>query len=104
LNLDRLVEFWFWGLLFFLWTFLTPWAALISLLWMFIAYGIACQSALSYGDLLETAFDLHRFLLFDAIGWERPENTQVEKAMGTELKEFLWRGTLSRQITYKHSP
>jgi hypothetical protein len=104
LNLDRLVEFWFWGLLFLLWTFLIPWAVVISLLWMFIAYSMACQSALSYGDLLESAFDLHRFLLYDALGWARPENTQVEKTMGCELNEFLWRGTLSQQVTYKHSP
>jgi hypothetical protein len=50
--LDRLTEFWFWGLLFLLWTFLVRWAAIIGLIWVFVTYRIACQSARAYGDLL----------------------------------------------------
>jgi hypothetical protein len=100
-SLDRLVEFWFWGLLFLVWSFWTPWAAVISLLWMLITYGMACQSAMAYGDLLEAAFDLHRFLLYDAMGWSRPKNTQEEKTLGAQLTEYLWRGTLPKPLTYR---
>jgi len=100
-SLDRLAELWFWGLLFTLWAFWMPWAAVIALLWMIMTYGMACQSAMAYGDLLESAFDLHRFLLYDAMDWHRPKNTQEEKAFGAQLTEYLWRGTLPKRLMYR---
>lgn len=100
-SLDRLAELWFWGMLFLLWAFLTPWAVLVGLLWMLMTYTMAHQSAMAYGDLLESAFDLYRFSLYDAIGWSRPKNTQEEKVLGAQLTEYLWRGTLPKPLTYK---
>jgi hypothetical protein len=99
-SLDRLVELWFWGLLFLLWAFWTSWAVIIGLLWMVMTYGMALQSAMAYGDLLESAFDLHRFSLYDAMNWPRPKNTQEEKVLGAQLTEYLWRGTLPKKLTY----
>jgi len=93
-SLDYLVELWFWGLLFLLWASWTPWVILVSLLWMTISYGMALQAAMTYGDLLESTFDLYRLLLYDAIKWPRPANLEDEKAAGKQLTEFLWRGTL----------
>lgn len=100
-SLDRLAELCFWGLLFLLWTFLVRWAAIIGVLWVFVTYRMACQSARAYGDLLEAAFDLYRFSLYDAIGWRRPKNTQTEKDLGVQLTEYLWRGTLPKPVTYQ---
>jgi hypothetical protein len=91
-SLDRMVEFWFWGLLFLVWTIWNPWAALISLFWMILAYGMIRQAAMAYGDLLESAFDLHRLALYDAICWPRPNTLKDEKEEGKRLTEFLWRG------------
>jgi hypothetical protein len=99
-TLDRLAEFWFWGLLSLLWAIWLPWTGIISLLWMFVAYRMACQAAMAYGELLEAAFNLHRFLLYDALGWPRPQNTQEEHALGAQLTEYLWRGTLPAPVTY----
>jgi hypothetical protein len=94
-SLDRMAELCFWGLLFLFWSFLVPWAAvLIAILWMILAYGLACQAAMTYGELLEAAFDLHRLSLYDAIGWPRPAALEDEKTGGRQLTEFLWRGTL----------
>jgi hypothetical protein len=104
-SLDRLAELWFWGLLFSFWAFwTTPWAVAISLVWMAVTYWLALQAAMTYGDLLETAFDLHRFSLYDAMGWPRPKNSQEEKALGAQLTEYLWRGTLPRKLTYRSKP
>ena len=103
-SLDRLAELWFWGLLFCSWAFLTPWAVLIGLLWMLMTYAMARQSAIAYGDLLESAFDLYRCLLYDAMGWSRPKNTQDEKMFGAQLTEYLWRGTLPKPLTYRTKP
>jgi hypothetical protein len=98
--LNQQAELWLWGALFFVWTVLTPWALLISLVWMILAYRMAVQTAAVYGDLLETAFDLHRFALYDALGWPRPEDSEEEKTMGAQLSEFLWRGTTYNKIQY----
>jgi len=100
-SLDRLAELWFWGLLFLSWVFLTRWTLVIAPLWMAVTYWMACQAAMSFGDLLESAFDLHRFLLYDAVGWHSPQNTRDEKSLGAQLTEYLWRGTLPAPITYK---
>lgn len=100
-SLDRLAELFFWGFFFLCWVSVTPWAMVIAALWMAIAYGMACQSAMSFGDLLESAFDLHRFLLYDAMGWRRPKNTQEEKELGVQLTEYLWRGTTPKPLTYQ---
>jgi hypothetical protein len=98
--LNRQAELCLWGAFFFLWTILTPWAALIALVWMILAYGVAVQIASAYGDLLEAAFDLHRLDLYDALAWPRPRNSVEEKAAGSRLSEFLWRGTLDKKVTY----
>jgi hypothetical protein len=104
-SLDRLAELWFWGLLFSFWAFwTTPWVVAISLVWMAVTYWLALQAAMTYGDLLETAFDLYRFSLYDAMGWPRPKNNQEEKALGAQLTEYLWRGTLPRKLTYRSKP
>lgn len=100
-SLDRLAELCFWGFIFILWTYLTPWAAIIGLIWILMAYSMACQSAMTYGDFLETAFDLYRFLLYDAMGWPRPKNIQEEKKLGAQLTEYLWRGTSPDTIIYR---
>jgi hypothetical protein len=99
--LDRLAELCFWGLLFLFWAILVRWAILIALLWIFITYHMACQSAMSYGDLLEAAFDLYRFSLYDAMGWPRPKSTQTEPELGSQLTEHMWRGTLPKPLTYR---
>jgi hypothetical protein len=100
-SLDRLVELWFWGLLFLLWTSWTAWALFIGLLWMILIYGMALQAAMAYGDLLESAFDLYRLSLYEAMGWPRPTNNEEEKVLGSQLTEFLWRGTLPVRLIYK---
>jgi hypothetical protein len=99
--LDRLVELWFWGLLFWIWSIWMPWAVVIGLLWMLTTYWIACQAAMAYGELMETAFDLHRFSLYEMLGWPLPQSTQDEHTLGAQLTEYLWRGTLPAPITYR---
>ena len=100
-SLDRLVEIWFWGLLFLLWNFLTPWSLVISVVWMILAYSMIIQAAMAYGELFEAAFDLHRMSLYDALAWASPKNSEEEKILGGQLTEFLWRGTLPNKINYK---
>lgn len=91
-QLDALAELWFWGLLFLVWTALWPWAALIALVWMGLAYRFAVGAARTFADLFLAAFTLHRFALYDALGWPRPSPGKDETARGARLSEYLWRG------------
>ena len=99
-SLNQQAELWLWGFLFLVWTVLNPLVVFISLVWMLLAYRIALQTAEVYGDLVETAFDLHHLSLYDALGWERPKDDEEEKATGAQLSEFLWRGTTKEKIQY----
>jgi len=103
--LNRRVEAFAWGLLFLLWGWVSSWWAIpVGLVWMAIAYYQACLAAVPYGDLIETAFDLYRFRLYDALGWARPAESASEKAHGEALNEFLWRGVLKEPIRYPDKP
>lgn len=101
-SLDTLVEFLAWGLFFLVWAFWQPWAILISLLWMTVAYLLALQSARAYADLLESAFDLYRWSLYESVRWEAPTVSGADEiALGARLTEFLWRGTSALPVQYK---
>ncbi len=90
-RLDGQVRAWAWGVLFLLWSPLWPGALAIGLLWAWLAYRLAVASARTFADLVLAAFTLHRFALYDALGWERPRPGE-EKDRGARLTAFLWRG------------
>lgn len=101
-NLDTLVELWAWGLFFLAWAFLWPWAALIALAWMLIAYLLTLRAARTFADLLVSAFDLHRWLLYEAVHWDAPATSgEDEVKIGKSLTELLWRGTTAKPVKYK---
>lgn len=102
--LNRRVEAFVWGLLFLLWGWVSWWAIPLGLVWMGFAYYQAYLAAAPYGDLIETAFDLYRFRLYEALGWARPPDSASEKAHGKALSEFLWRSTLKEPIRYPEKP
>jgi hypothetical protein len=53
------------------------------------AYLCACSTAKSYGLLLATAFDLHRFDMLKAMRIPLPKNEAEEKSTGEALSAFL---------------
>ncbi|MEM0979125.1 MAG: hypothetical protein AAGH78_02520 [Cyanobacteria bacterium P01_H01_bin.58] len=97
-SLNTAARVWFWGLLFGLWAFFVFWtpSALLALpigfTTMAFAYRWSISVARSYGDLLDAAFDLYRHELYKALRWPLPENSDIEKATGKQLTEYLWRG------------
>jgi hypothetical protein len=95
------VELWAWGLLFLVWTVWSSWAILVSVLGLWLAYILVQQAAMAYADLLESAFDLYRWDLYNAARWPLPETSgAAEIAAGQYLTEFLWRGTSQSPIQY----
>lgn len=97
-RLLTLAELWGMGLLSLVWVAWSWWALPLAVLWMWLAYRLALPVAMTYADLIESAFDLYRLSLYDAVGWSRPGKAEDEIAQGQALTEFLWRGTLPDKV------
>jgi hypothetical protein len=92
--LDSAVAALIWGVLFLGFTALTPWAALAAIvvvLAMYL-YWIPDRAAV-FADLLESAFDIHRGLLYRSLRWPLPENPRDEHASGIRITSYLMRGS-----------
>ena len=100
-RLDKLGEAWFWGLLFALWTFAWPWAWVISLAWMAIAYALALGAAEAFADLLLATFDTHRWRLYQSLRWPLPESSAEEQAAGAALTRYIQRGMVDAPVKYE---
>lgn len=92
-NLNDAIQIWLWGGLFLVWIYWTVWALPVALILMMIAYSWALQAAKTYGKLLETAFDLYRFLLYQALRFPLPDDPKTEVAAGQNVTAYLLRGT-----------
>ncbi len=89
-----LAEIWEAGLLTACWVAFSWWALPLALVWTALAYRLLIPVAMTYADLLETAFDLYRRKLYETIGWPLPNVGEEEIEAGKRLSEFFWRGTL----------
>ncbi len=90
-----------WSLLFLVWTIWAWWVPLVTLVFAIWAYRWALSAAGVYGDLLEAAFDLHRFALYEELRFPLPEDTSVEKAKGEQLTAYLFYGLVDEPITFQ---
>ncbi|PZO09340.1 MAG: hypothetical protein DCF25_21830 [Leptolyngbya foveolarum] len=93
--LDLTVRMWLWGLLFALWSpvFWVWWPLLLGLVVIWLAYQWMLQAAQMYGDLLESAFDLYRFQLYETLHWPKPTTPTEERTLGKDLTDYLWHGS-----------
>jgi hypothetical protein len=92
-SLDRLAEAWGWGLCFLVWAFWQPWAAPIALVWMLLAAWLARSPARTFAVLVQSAFDLYRWRLYEALRFPVPEEKgDAERAAGQSLTRYIQRG------------
>jgi hypothetical protein len=91
--LDSAVASFIWALLFAGFTALTWWAlpAAIAVALAIYLYWIPGRAAV-FADLLESAFDIHRGLLFRSLRWPLPANPRDERASGEQITTYLMRG------------
>jgi hypothetical protein len=99
-ELDTGARIWLWGFFFLGWSILTLWALPIALLAMLSSGRWLVGAAETYGDLLESAFDLFRARLYESLRWPLPEDTSEEFAAGQRLTEYLFRGTVAGAVHY----
>lgn len=64
--------------------------ALVPLALSRVAYHAAVRAAISYGESVRVAFDLHRFDLYPALRLDPPANLAEERSVNRELATF-WR-------------
>jgi hypothetical protein len=92
---------WLWSILFLVWTIWTWWALPISLIVAFFAYCWMVNAAKTYGELLDATFDLYRNELYKLLRWPLPKNPLLERKMGKQISDYLWRGSDSSTPTFK---
>jgi len=66
-----------------------------------LAYLNAAQSALSYGELLKTAFDLYRWNVLKALHLDLPPDLESEKELWGEIGGLFYRNYLFK-TSWKH--
>ena len=91
-----------WGLLFAVWTVWAWWALLTAVVVALAAYWGMLHAAGVYGDLLRSAFDLHRFALYEQTRRPPPSAPAGEETAGQRLSEYLFRGTGSDVVQFTH--
>lgn len=79
------------------WWLFVP-AATLALAWL--SYRGACSAAVTYGEGLETAFDLHRLDLRSSLHLPVPRTLEEERALNEELSTFLLEPFAGHQLTY----
>lgn len=91
-RLNTMVRVWTWALLFLIWGVWTWWAIPVGILSALLAHRWMLNAAATYGDLVESAFDLHRTALYQSLRFPLPKNPTEEQQTGRALTDYLWRG------------
>ncbi|HEY9659602.1 MAG TPA: hypothetical protein V6C65_14175 [Allocoleopsis sp.] len=92
-DLNTAARVWLWGILFLIWSVWALWAIPVGAIVAWFAYGWMLNAAMTYGDLLESAYDLYRLDLYKSLHFSLPQNPVEEREIGKQLTEYLWRGT-----------
>jgi len=113
-TLDSAVRTWMLSVLFMFWAAVsfvpgsfantwTLWPLPAGFVAALLAYRWGLSAAEVYGDLIEAAYDLYRFALYEALRWPLPAMTSNELLSGRQLTEYLLRGTVSPAVTFSLS-
>jgi hypothetical protein len=100
-RLNSMVRIWIWSLLFLGWGYYALWAIPVGLAAAWFAYDCMLDAAAVYGDLLESAFDLYRTLLYKSLRLPLPKNPTEELLSGKALTDYLWRGFMEPEPTFE---
>jgi hypothetical protein len=93
LTLNNGVRVFAWSILFLVWSIWSFWAIPLALLSALFAYCWILDSAILYGELIESVFDLYRTALYQSLRFPLPTNPSEELAIGLQITEYLFRGS-----------
>lgn len=100
-SLNTAARIFLWSVLFLIWTIWAWWVPIATILVAFWSYRWMLSAARVYGDLLESAFDLHHLTLYEALRWPAPTETSQEVSKGKELTNYLFRGLVDNSVVYQ---
>ncbi len=92
-DLNTAARVWLWGVLFLVWTVWAWWAIPVTVFVSLFAHQWMLDAAATYGDLLESTFDLYRINLYKSLHFPLPVNPAEERELGQQVTEYLWRGS-----------
>jgi hypothetical protein len=97
------VQVWLCGLAFVVFAVWAWWAPVAGIAVAFATYYTRMLAAArTYGELVESCYDIHRGLLYDALRWPRPANPRAEFTAGRRISAYLAAG--SRRDTPAFNP
>jgi len=104
--LDNAARGWLWGALFLVWTPWAWWAIPIGVLIPALTYYVGILGAATlFGELMVTAYDLHRFKLYDSLHLPRPLSPVLERKQdGPRVTNLLWGGLSEPGLVYVEPP
>jgi hypothetical protein len=103
-ELNNGVRLFSWSILFLIWSIWSWWAIPCGMISAFFAYSWILDSATLYGDLIESAFDLYRFSLYQSLRFPLPKTIAEEEALGLKITEYLYRGTYPPGLDFIPDP
>ena len=89
-SLDNTVVTLTWSVLFISWAWITWLALPAAIVAAIVIYRYVLSAAMVYGDLFESAYDVHRFALYRAYHWPLPDRPRDEPDIGRSLTQHLW--------------
>ncbi|MBD1854483.1 MULTISPECIES: hypothetical protein [Leptolyngbya] len=101
-RLNTMVRIWIWSVLFLVWSVWAWWAIAIAVFSALLAHRWMLDAAVIYGDLVESAFDLHRTMLYKSLRFPLPKNPTEEQRMGRALTDYLWRGFTEPEPSFEN--
>jgi hypothetical protein len=71
-----------------------------------LSYHALVRNAIPYAELVKSAFDVHRYAIFDALGWKHPPDLDAENAQWTAITQLWYQVTPSNPeaLGYPGSP
>lgn len=92
-RLDDGARLWLWSILSLIWGVFAWWLVPIALAAAWASYRATLSAAGDFADLVESAFDTRRLLLYKALGWPTPKTPAQEKETGQAITKYLLRGS-----------
>lgn len=94
--LDASVRGWLWGALFLVWTPLSWWAVAVGIGVPLLSYRFGIlPRAVTFGELVVTAYDVHRMKLYDSLHLPRPTSPADERSVAGPRLTSALAGTLA---------
>jgi hypothetical protein len=101
--LNAAAQLWLWAVLFVGWTVWAWWALPVGILIAAGSYSRVLGAAATYAELVESCYDVHRRLLYEALRWPLPSTPAEEQQHGKELTAYLAHGSKATAPAFSDS-